>query len=374
MPAIAAGADSALLAEWQVDEGATFKKTDPIATVETDKAMVEVEAEEDGVILRFLADAGQLVEVGAPIALSGAPGETVDDVDAALEALGVNGQTVAPDSPQPNSDATKTSGARADDEERPADRLFATPLVRRLAREADLDLHSVTGSGPNGRIVRRDVEGLLAQPAPPRVEAEAKSDTPAERVEPAPADAATTGYEDVPHTRMRTAIAARLTESKRDVPHFYVRATCRVDRLLALRSELNADAAQAGGTKVSVNDLIVKAAARAHVLVPAMNVVWTEKAIRRFDTVDIGVAVASDRGLVTPVIRDAARRSVGSVSTAMGDLAERARSGKLTQTEIEGGSFCVSNLECMAPRSSRRSSTRPSRRSWPSGLRSANPS
>jgi pyruvate dehydrogenase E2 component (dihydrolipoamide acetyltransferase) len=227
-------------------------------------------------------------------------------------------------------------------EESPGGRVFATPLVRRLARDANLDLHSVSGSGPNRRIVRRDIEALLTSPAP--ADAAAAPAAPAETGSAAAADNADTGFKDIPHTRIRSAIAKRLTESKRDIPHFYLRGACRVDRLLQLRSDLNADTEKAGVTKVSVNDLVIKAAARAHTLVPAMNVVWTEHAVRRFDTVDIAVAVASNRGLVTPVVRDAARRSIGVISADMSDLAERARLGKLAQSEIEGGSFCISNL------------------------------
>jgi pyruvate dehydrogenase E2 component (dihydrolipoamide acetyltransferase) len=144
-------------------------------------------------------------------------------------------------------------------------------------------------------------------------------------------------------TRMRAAIAARLTQSKRDIPHFYLRGSCRVDRLLALRSELN-EGATSDAEKVSVNDLVVKAAARAHALVPDMNVIWTGDAIRRFSAVDVAVAVASPGGLITPVVRDVARRSVTAVSTDLGELAERARNGKLSQREIEGGALCISNL------------------------------
>jgi pyruvate dehydrogenase E2 component (dihydrolipoamide acetyltransferase) len=147
-------------------------------------------------------------------------------------------------------------------------------------------------------------------------------------------------HTDEPHSRIRLATATRLTDSKRTAPHFYLRGTCRVERLLALRADLN----RAGDTKVSVNDLVVKASARAHTLVPAMNVIWTEDATRRFGTVDIAVAVASPRGLVTPVVRDVARRSVSTVAADLADLAARAREGKLHQRDIEGGSFCVSNL------------------------------
>jgi pyruvate dehydrogenase E2 component (dihydrolipoamide acetyltransferase) len=338
MPAIAAGAETAILSEWQVQEGVPFGKTDTLATVETDKALVDMEAEESGVILRFLVDAGQEVEVGAAIALSVKPEESVDDIDGALRELGASAPAAALDeSPAKPADGHPPSSAPA--AEPPGGRIFATPLVRRLARGADLDLAAITGTGPNGRIVRRDVEALLTEPAAPQGSTGTEPKAPLES-----AAAPDTGFEDIPHSRIRTAIAARLTESKRNAPHFYVRSTCRVDKLLALRAELNADADQPGAAKISVNDLVLKAAARAHTMVPAMNVVWTDDAIRRFDAVDVAVAVASDRGLVTPVVRDVARRSIAAVSAEVSELAERARSGRLAQRDIEGGTFCISNL------------------------------
>ncbi|MDT7766877.1 MAG: hypothetical protein QOC63_6297 [Mycobacterium sp.] len=340
MPAIAAGAETAVLSEWQVQEGVPFKKSDAIATVETDKAMVDMEAEEAGVILQFLVDSGEQVEVGAAIALSGTPGEAVDDIEAALRELGVQGASPSSNGSQPSPVKTNSSDAPTTIPSTQGDRVFATPLVRRLARDAHLDLGGVSGTGPNGRIVRRDIEVLLTQTSAPTRDA-----TPDEPAEPRPPSAADIGdFKDVPHTRIRAAIAARLTESKRDTPHFYLRGTCRVDKLLKMRAELNSAAENADGTKVSVNDLIIKAAARAHTIVPAMNVVWTEDAVRRFDAVDIAVAVATDRGLLTPVVRDAARRSLSAVSADVSELAERARLGRLTQREIEGGSFCISNL------------------------------
>lgn len=336
MPAIAAGAETAVLSEWQVQEGVPFKELDAIATVETDKAMVDMEAEEAGVILRFLVGSGEQVEVGAAIALRGTPGEAVDDIDAALRALGFQPGPPASNGFQPSpvsSDVPTTVPPTQ------GDRVFATPLVRRLARDADLDLGAVSGTGPNGRIVRRDIQALLTRPSVP-----AAATIEAEERPPAALERGDGGFEEVPHTRIRAAIAARLTESKRDTPHFYLRGTCRVDKLLKMRAELNAAAENADGTKVSVNDLIIKAAARAHTIIPAMNVVWTTEAVRRFDAVDIAVAVATPRGLLTPVVRDAARRSLSALSADVRELAERARLGKLTQREIEGGSFCISNL------------------------------
>jgi pyruvate dehydrogenase E2 component (dihydrolipoamide acetyltransferase) len=359
MPAIAAGSETAILAEWVVHQGVEFKKSETIATVETDKALVDMEAEDAGVILHFLVNSGEEVEVGAAIALSGAPGETVNDIDAALRDLGVTGEPPAAnkEAETPPGPAQSETSISTDDtaqiqsqgaEPAPSGRLFATPLVRRLAREANLDLSTVAGTGPNGRIVRRDIEGLSARtPGPDQPatrEAAAAAAAPVDASSTAPADTGELGYKDIPHTRIRAAIAARLTDSKRNAPHFYLRGTCRVDKLLALRSDLNADAEKPGGIKVSVNDLVVKAAARAHMLVPAMNVMWTEHVVRQFKTVDIGVAVASERGLLTPVVRDAARRSLTAVSADLNDLAYRAREGKLAQHELEGGSLCISNL------------------------------
>jgi pyruvate dehydrogenase E2 component (dihydrolipoamide acetyltransferase) len=324
MPGIAADTTSAVLTEWQVHQGVSFAQSDVVATVETDKAQVDIEAEEPGEIVRFLVEPGTRVEVGDAIALQCAPGESIDDPNAAMHALGIV--------------ADGDAGVDA------PERVFATPLVRRLARAANLDLSTITGTGPNGRIVRRDVEG-------PRAEhTVAPEPAPAADVAPVTADVVpmaeipplqhVPAHTDEPHSRIRLATATRLTDSKRTAPHFYLRGTCRVERLLALRADLN----RAGDTKVSVNDLVVKASARAHTLVPAMNVIWTEDATRRFGTVDIAVAVASPRGLVTPVVRDVARRSVSTVAADLADLAARAREGKLHQRDIEGGSFCVSNL------------------------------
>ncbi|NKQ54304.1 2-oxo acid dehydrogenase subunit E2 [Amycolatopsis sp. K13G38] len=319
MPGVAADSTDAILAGWQVAENAEFAAAEAIATVETDKANVDIEAEAAGVILKYLVAPGTTVEVGAPIALTGRPGETVANLDQALRDLGVG--------------AAEPAGKQHD---RGADgrRLFATPLVRRLAREADLDLNGIAGTGPNGRIVRRDIAERLAAGTPPDAAPAAPPPATAPMLTP-PA-----GATDTPHSRMRRAIASRLTSSKQTAPHFYVRGSARVDALLALRTQLN----EAGEVKISVNDLIVKAAARAHTLVPAMNVIWLDDAVRSFDDVDIAVAVASSRGLMTPVVRDVDRRGIAAIAADTRDLAERARHGKLNQEELEGGSLSISNL------------------------------
>jgi pyruvate dehydrogenase E2 component (dihydrolipoamide acetyltransferase) len=316
MPEIAANTEEATLASWPVPERQPFRATDVIATVETAKAAVDVAAEADGVIVRMLVEPGTDVRVGDPIALLAAPGEQVDDVDAVLARLGVNGAApavpplVAPVAPEPN-----------------GNRVFASPLARRTAREHGLVYETLSGSGPNGRITRRDVEAALAS-------------KPAAAV-PEPVVAAAPDSHDVSsHSRMRRAIAQRLTESKQTIPHFYLRGTATVDDLLALRADLNA----VSPTKISVNDLLLKAVAIAHSEVDGVNAVWTDDGMRRFDSVDLGVAVATDDGLLTPVVRGADRLSVGAIAAATRELAERARTGGLRQAELEGGATTITNL------------------------------
>lgn len=340
MPAVAANSTDAILSEWQVPENVQFAEADAIATVETDKANVDIEAEASGVILKYLVAPGATVAVGAPIALTGYPGETVSDLDQALRDLGVdtNDPAAGEQTNEVLVDTTSSAATPPADTTIPAEsyrgpdggRLFVTPLVRRLAREARLDLAGITGTGPNGRIVKRDIAGLLATAS------EHNEPTTAPPLVPPPA----IGYTDTPHSRIRKATAARLTRSKQTAPHFYVRGTAKVDALLALRKQLN----ETSAVKISVNDLIVKAAARAHILVPEMNVVWLDEAVRSFETVDIAVAVASPRGLITPIVRDVGSRGIAAVAADVRDLAERARDGKLKQDELEGGALTISNL------------------------------
>jgi pyruvate dehydrogenase E2 component (dihydrolipoamide acetyltransferase) len=209
-------------------------------------------------------------------------------------------------------------------------RIFSSPLARKLAKDAGLTLEELTGSGPHGRILRRDVDQAVAQ----RGEVEPAA-------VPAPSVSRTAAsYEDVPHSLIRRATATRLTTSKQTAPHFYLRATPRADELVALRAELNDGAA----AKISLNDLVVKAVAAAHQRVPEMNAVWTPDAVRRFSRVDIALAVATDRGLMTPVVRDVASLTVTALGAQVRDLAGRARDGKLKQHELEGGSISVTNL------------------------------
>ncbi|MGW1190874.1 2-oxo acid dehydrogenase subunit E2 [Streptomyces sp. NPDC002559] len=350
MPAVAADAATAVLSAWQVAEGASFTKDDALVSIETDKAEVDVAAEQDGVLLKTLYEAGVEIEVGDPIAVLGAVGEQAGDLDALLAELGVGTPAAAPqavrrDVPE-ESDAQRPASpapaAAVSGEPDRGGRVFSSPLARRLAREAGLDIEALTGTGPGGRIVRRDVDAAAAARPVPATEPAAPAPVPraAPAAPQAVAPAGSGDHEDIPHTRMRRAIARRLTESKQHTPHFYLRATCAVDELLALRQRINA----VSPVKVSVNDLLIKAVATAHTQVPEMNAVWQPEAVRRFRTVDVSVAIATETGLVTPVLRDIENLSVSAIATRTRAYAEQARSGSLHPADLEGGSITVSNL------------------------------
>ena len=338
MPEVAAGATEAILAAWIVAPGAAFAAGDAVVTVETDKAVVDVEADSDGVLLRTLVEVGSRVDVGNPIALLGTIGEDIPDLDAALATMGVNSPAAgAARATAPAAASSPTGdGASAAETGRAAQasRIFASPLARKLVREAGIALDDLTGSGPDGRIRRRDVEAALTAGA------RTSGAPPAPRDDRVTASLGDAEYIDEPNSRMRSLIAARLTESKQTAPHFYVKGSARVDRLLELRREIN----DGGTVKVSVNDLIVKAVAAAHTLVPALNVIWTGDAIRHFARVDVAIAVATEAGLVTPVVRGADRLTISELAAATADLASRAKTKRLQQSELEGGSVSVSNL------------------------------
>ncbi|MBO0845037.1 MAG: 2-oxo acid dehydrogenase subunit E2 [Nocardioides sp.] len=387
MPGVAANATEAVLSEWLVEEAADFAAEEAIATVETEKAAVEVEAVSPGRVLKMLVPPGAQVEVGDPIAVLGEPGEQVDDLDALLTSLGVAvaGEVVVPerrDVPEAPAPAVPSGSSGPSGAPTPTSngRVFSSPLARKIAKDNGLAIDDLTGTGPRGRILRRDVEAALARasgsggfetpveraPQPPGEAALARAsgsggfETPVERAPqppgarvtqppeeaaskaaPRPPEAAgAAAYEEIPHSRIRLATARRLTESKQQAPHFYVRATVHAEALLGLRADVNED----GATRVSVNDLVVKAVAAAHARVPEMNVTWTPDTVRRYDTVDIAVAVATDRGLITPVVRDVGSLTVRSVAASVRDLADRARDGRLRQDELEGGSIAVTNL------------------------------
>ncbi|HET9841908.1 MAG TPA: dihydrolipoamide acetyltransferase family protein [Nocardioides sp.] len=321
MPGVAANATDAVLSEWLVEESADFAAADAIATVETEKAAVDVEADAAGRVLKTLVPPGAQVEVGDPIAVLGDPGEQVDDLEALLTSLGVAQATdvVVPERrevPEPAADG----------------RVFASPLARKLAKDAGLGIEEITGTGPRGRVLRRDVEAARATR-----DTATPSASPAVVSRPRSRNAT---YDEVPHSRIRRATARRLTESQQQAPHFYVRATVRAEALLALRAEINGDET----IRISLNDLVVKAVGAAHERVPEMNVTWTPDAVRRYRTVDVAVAVATDRGLLTPVVRDVGATTISALTTSIRDLTERARAGRLTQDDLEGGSISVTNL------------------------------
>jgi pyruvate dehydrogenase E2 component (dihydrolipoamide acetyltransferase) len=328
MPAALAGVTEAAIQTWIAKPGQQLAVGDLLAEIETEKAVVEYAAEVAGTVGRLLVDEGDSIEVGAPIAVILAAGEGEDAIGPALAAAGADAperfapaKPAEPAAPEPAAPVSAAPASTA--------RLVASPIVRRLARERGIDLAALTGTGPGGRIVRRDLDDTPIA---------ASTETTAPSSLPNP----TTGAVGTPEklTGMRKAIARRLTESKTTVPHFYVTAHCRVDRLLALRTQVN----EAAPRKVSVNDFVLKAVAGALVDVPAANAVWGGDHILRFTGVDIAVAVAVEGGLLTPVLRDVDRLSLLDVSARVAELAERARAGRLQQHELEGGSFSVSNL------------------------------
>jgi pyruvate dehydrogenase E2 component (dihydrolipoamide acetyltransferase) len=345
MPEVVAGATDAVLSHWLVGENAPFSVGDPIAVIETEKAAVDLEAEADARLVRSLVADGASVTVGMPLAVLAEPGEQIDDVDALLVELGVTTAGAAPAAESPEV-AEAREDPPAAGSARPGERVFASPLVRRLSRQHRLDLATITGTGPNGRIVRRDVEAVLAAASSGGngsgpAAGGAPAETPPAASQPSPAPVAVPpAAEQIPHTRVRRAIARRLVESKQQIPHFYLKGSARVDALLALRAQVN----EVSPARVSVNDFLLKAAAVAHTRIPEMNVVWSDDGLLRFPTVDIGVAVASRRGLVTPVVRSVESASLSSIAGRVKDYAARADEGGLGQHELEGGTLTISNL------------------------------
>ncbi|MBV2156862.1 pyruvate dehydrogenase complex dihydrolipoamide acetyltransferase [Achromobacter denitrificans] len=325
MPEVAANSTHATLSAWTRQEGDTVAAGDCLAEIETDKAVVEFNAETAGVLGRLLVQAGQEVEVGAPIAVLLAQGEAATDVDALLQAAGA---AAAPMAAPVQQSAAPVSAAVTAAASNAGERLRASPLARRLAAQRGIALAGLAGSGRNGRIVKIDIE---------RASSQASAVAPAAPV-PAPVGAA--GYSEVPHSNMRRTIARRLAESKSTVPHFYLSVDCRMERLLALRAEVNAGASR----KISVNDFIVRAVAVALREVPQANVGWTDAAMRQYQQADIAVAVSTNTGLITPIVRAADSKTLSQISAEIADLAARARAGQLRPDEYQGGSMSVSNL------------------------------
>ena len=339
MPEVAAGSESATLSEWLLGEGQPYAPADSLATIETDKATVDLSSETAGVLVRILVTAGSEVVVGDPVALIAQPGEVIEDVDAALVALCVFLPSTYATGELPPVQPAKPAAALAMDAHPPSsisgDRFYISPLARRLAENARIALTSLSGTGPHGRVVRADVERAVEEHN--AVQHDVTSDlvdqadsgrTSSTFTEAASSTRGTGPYAGataLPISRARRAIAARLSESKRSTPHFYLRGTAEVDGLLEVRARLN----EASPEKISLNDLILKAAARAHQLVPAMNVVWADDSILAMSTVDLGMAMATPRGLVTPVLRSVERMPINVLAATTRDLAERGRTGRL---------------------------------------------
>ena len=362
MPALSPTMEEGTLAKWLVKEGDTVKSGDLLAEIETDKATMEFEAVDEGVIGKLLIAAGtEGVKVNTAIAVLLAEGESADTPvvakpapDAAAApavAVAAPATTAGPVSSGPVSSVPVGSGPVAP--ARDGTRVFASPLARRIAADKGLDLAAIAGSGPHGRIVKADVDGAVPQVKPSSVAAPAA----AAAATPAPAAAPAAGpsteavlktyadraYTEVKLDGMRKTIAARLTEAKQTIPHFYLRRDIELDALLRFRGQLNKQL-EGRGVKLSVNDFIIKACALALQAVPDANAVWAGDRILRLTPSDVAVAVAIEGGLFTPVLRDADKKSLSALSAEMKDLATRARDRKLAPQEYMGGSFAISNL------------------------------
>lgn len=359
MPAVVADATEAALHDWLVAIGDTIATGQPIAEIETEKATVELPADAAGTIGRLLVEPGTSVEVGEPIAVLVEDGQDEDEaaidrqIAAAAEATtNVAEQPVPHDSEAPTThrDTRENAVDSAPDPTTeptteptaPGVRVFSSPLARKLAKDLDVEVAALIGSGPQGRILRRDVEAAAHQQVPGTAAGETVILEPAS---PAPQQAPRDegNFQDVPLSGMRRAIARRLTESKITVPHFYVSLDVEMDALLTLRNQVNEGLA-AAGQKATVNDLILKALGGALVDVPAANASWQGQSIRRYTTVDVSVAIATDDGMLTPVVRNLGNLSISALCRTMTDYKERAGTGRIRQQELEGGSFSLTNL------------------------------
>lgn len=333
MPALSAGMEEGIIARWTKAVGDKIAKGDVIAEVETDKATMEYEAEDDGVLGAIVAEGGSTVAVNAAIAILLLDGEDASAIGGAAAAAPATPSKPAAPSPEPE---VASRQAEAQAKAAPTRRIAASPLARRIARERGVALEGLSGSGARGRIVRIDVErAVRASEAAPAPVAQPAPQRSAQPLPDAP-------YREIANSGVRKVIARRLTEAKTTIPHFYLEAECEIDALLELRATLNT--AGGGAYKLSINDFIVKAVALALRQVPEANAVWTDDAILQFEDVDISVAVATDGGLITPIVKQADRKGLSAISGEVRQLAERAREGKLQPAEYQGGGFTISNL------------------------------
>jgi pyruvate dehydrogenase E2 component (dihydrolipoamide acetyltransferase) len=371
MPALSPTMTEGKLAKWLKNEGDSIESGDVLAEIETDKATMEVEAVDEGTLGKILvAEGTEGVAVNAPIALLLEEGED----QAALDEVAKQGKAPPsgaesaqpaqkapeqapeqarpePKVPEMSPEAAATAGTPtpepAAQPSRPeGERVFASPLARRLAEEAGIDLKAVQGSGPYGRIIKRDIEKAKAEPAPRPAAKEAAAPEPAKPAAAAPLPEPGSPYHEVPNSTVRKTIARRLAASKREIPHYYLTINCNIDALMGLRADLNsrAPAEGPGAYKLSVNDFVVRAVALALRRYPDANSSWTDEAIRIFDTVDVCVAVDAPAGLITPVIRNADQKGLSTISGEIKALAAKARDGKLKPEDYQGGGFTVSNL------------------------------
>ena len=347
MPALSPTMEEGTLAKWLVKEGDTVSSGDVMCEIETDKATMEFEAVDEGTIGKIvIAEGTEGVKVNAVIAILLEEGESADDIDAAAP----KAAAAAPAEAKSTEPAQAASQAPAPAAPKDTDggRIFATPLARRIAADKGLDLSQVKGSGPHGRIVKADVEGLSKTDAPKTGAATATAVASSAAPTGASGDAIAKiyegrDYEVVKLDGMRKTIAARLTEAKQTVPHFYLRRDIQLDALMAFRAQLNKQL-EPRGVKLSVNDFIIKACALALQEVPDANAVWAGDKVFKLKPSDVAVAVAIEGGLFTPVLKDAEMKSLSALSAEMKDLATRARDRKLAPHEYQGGSFAISNL------------------------------
>ncbi|MCE8520214.1 pyruvate dehydrogenase complex dihydrolipoamide acetyltransferase [Ruegeria pomeroyi] len=355
MPALSPTMEEGTLAKWLVKEGDTVSSGDLLAEIETDKATMEFEAVDEGIVGKILVPEGtEGVKVNTPIAVLLEEGESAGDIASAPKAApaAAAGNEAAPAASE--APAAAPTAAPAAPKGADGGRVFASPLARRIAADKGLDLSQIAGSGPHGRIVKADVIGATAPAAAPAPAAAA----PAPAAEAAaPAAAAPSGpsadmvarmyegreYEEVKLDGMRKTIAARLSEAKQTIPHFYLRRDIKLDALMKFRAQLNKQL-EGRGVKLSVNDFIIKAVANALQQVPDCNAVWAGDRVLKLKPSDVAVAVAIEGGLFTPVLKDADMKSLSALSTEMKDLATRARDRKLAPHEYQGGSFAISNL------------------------------
>lgn len=368
MPALSPTMEEGNLAKWLVKEGDKVSAGDVIAEIETDKATMEVEAVDEGIVAKLVVAGGtEGVKVNALIAVLAEDGEDVaeaakaasgDAPAAAPKAEAAPAAAPAPVAAAPA--ATPAPAAALAPVAAPAakgERLFASPLARRIAKEAGVELSAVSGTGPHGRIVRKDVEAAIASGVKAPAAATPSAAAPQAAVASGASDEATLkmfeegSYELVPHDGMRKTIARRLMESKLTVPHFYLTIDCELDALLALRAQLNAAApviktekGEVPAYKLSVNDLVIKATALALRDIPEANVSWTDAGMVKHKHSDVGVAVSIPGGLITPIVRGAETKALSAISNEMKDLAKRARDRKLKPSEYQGGTTSVSNL------------------------------